>query len=108
MSRMKSITTKENDMTSPKWLMKAQMSHDTPTIYFTIVDKHHLDQVYGSWQANTLDELNYHVNGITEMIDRGTYHKSAYFYNDAPVASWNEMIAMMERHIVNYEEKKVA
>ncbi len=95
-------------MTAPQWTMKVTTSPNNPTIDFKIVDKHHPTNFYGEWETDNLDDLSYHVNGVTEMIDRGTYRRSEYYYNDSPVGSWDELTTMMERHILNHEEKKAA
>lgn len=95
-------------MPAPKWTMKVTTSPNNPTVDFKIVDKHHTDKFYGEWTTSDFDSLSYHIDGVTEMIERGTYHRSEYYYNDSPVSSWEDLIKMMERHLVECEEKNAA
>ena len=69
------------------------------TIDFKIVDQHHKSKFYGEWFADNYHDLDYHVEGVIECIDRGTYKSNEYEFNGMKLSSWDELEDQMYEYL---------
>ena len=95
-------------MTKGKWIMKANTNHELNTIEFTIVDTHHSGSFYGEWTAKDKDELEYHLKGLQECMDQGTYRNNDFMFNGEQVNAWHDFKDKMYDFFGEGDQKKSA
>jgi hypothetical protein len=77
-------------MSTYAWKMKADSSPDQNTLKFEIIDNHHTQNFYGSWEAKNQKELEYHMDGVEECVRRGSYKNNVFELNGKKIDSFTD------------------
>lgn len=90
-------------MSNAHWTMKVVTNSNAHELNFSIIDNHHKDNFYGAWNARNRDEIKYHLDGLNKCINRGTFKRNEFIFDDSVLESWPEFQKKMTNYFDLYD-----